>query len=70
MNTPAIETLSLTRTFEDVTAVNNMSIQVRQGELLGLLGPNGAGKTTLIHMLSTMILPTSGTATWSVLTPA
>jgi len=43
-------------------AVDNVSIQVRQGELFGLLGPNGAGKTTLIKMLSTLIAPTAGEA--------
>jgi ABC-2 type transport system permease protein len=43
-------------------AVDNVSLQVCQGELFGLLGPNGAGKTTLIKMLSTLIEPTGGTA--------
>ena len=43
-------------------AVDNVSIQVHQGELFGLLGPNGAGKTTLIKMLSTLIAPTAGEA--------
>lgn len=58
----AIETDSITRVFEDITAVNNISISVRPGELFGLLGPNGAGKTTLISMLSTMIDPSGGGA--------
>lgn len=43
-----------------VTAVDQVSLQVRAGELYGLLGPNGAGKTTLIRMLCTMIIPSSG----------
>ena len=46
-----------------VTAVNDASLEIKDGEFFGLLGPNGAGKTTLIKMLSTLIIPTSGTAT-------
>ena len=62
MNTPAIETFNLTRRFDNLVAVDNINIQVNNGELFGLLGPNGAGKTTLINMLSTMITPSSGSA--------
>ena len=62
MNTPAIETFNLTRRFDDIVAVDNINIQVNNGELFGLLGPNGAGKTTLINMLSTMITPSNGSA--------
>ncbi len=58
----AIETLGITKRFEEVTAVNNISISVKPGELFGLLGPNGAGKTTLINMLSTMTEPSGGSA--------
>lgn len=58
----AIETSGITKRFEEVTAVNNISISVKPGELFGLLGPNGAGKTTLISMLSTMIEPSGGSA--------
>jgi len=43
-------------------AVDNVTLQVKEGEIFGLIGPNGAGKTTLIRMLSTMVLPTSGRA--------
>src|SRR3989304_5736121 len=58
----AIETRGITKKFDEITAVNNISISVKPGELFGLLGPNGAGKTTLISMLSTMIEPSGGTA--------
>lgn len=63
----AIEAESLTRTFggkkgkEPLVALDNVDLQVNEGELFGLLGPNGAGKTTLIKILSTLLLPSSGT---------
>lgn len=47
---------------EVVTGVDNLSLEVEQGELFALVGPNGAGKTTLVKMLSTLVLPTSGQA--------
>lgn len=56
----AIKVENLTKRFDDVVAVDQISFSVKNGELFGLLGPNGAGKTTTIHMLSTLLLPTSG----------
>lgn len=47
----------------DVRAVDGVSFEVNEGEILGFLGPNGAGKTTTLNMLSTLLKPTTGTAT-------
>ena len=60
--TPMIETVGLTRTFNGLTAVEDLTIEVRKGEVLGLLGPNGAGKTTTVRMLCGIISPTRGHA--------
>jgi len=62
VNENAIETREITKKYDGLVAVDSISITVKKGELFGLLGPNGAGKTTLISMLSTMSLPTRGTA--------
>src|SRR5258708_4377795 len=51
------------RKVKEVVAVEDISFDVRPGELFGLLGPNGAGKTTTVKMLTTLLIPTSGTAT-------
>ncbi|HOM95999.1 MAG: ATP-binding cassette domain-containing protein [Candidatus Methanofastidiosa archaeon] len=58
-----ISTNNLTKKFENLIAVNNLNLNINEGEIFGLLGPNGAGKTTTILMLTTLKLPTSGTAT-------
>ena len=55
-----IEVRSLTKRFGSLTAVEDLTFQVRRGEILGLLGPNGAGKTTTIHLLLGLTLPTAG----------
>lgn len=59
----AIRVEHLVKKFGDFTAVDNISFDVKDGELFGLLGPNGAGKTTTIKMLTTLLAPTSGNAT-------
>ena len=59
---PLIEVNHLTKKFGDRTAVDDLSLQVEEGEVLGLLGPNGAGKTTTIRMIAGIIAPTSGNA--------
>ena len=53
----AIRLEGLTKKYKDVVAVDNLSLSVRQGELLSLLGVNGAGKTTTIKMLSCLTQP-------------
>jgi ABC-2 type transport system ATP-binding protein len=59
---PIIKIENLTKKFKDFAAVDHLSLEVEEGEVLGLLGPNGAGKTTAILMLATVIKPTEGTA--------
>jgi len=58
----SIEVEHLTKKFDELVAVNDISFNVAQQEIFGLLGPNGAGKTTLIRMMTTLTPPTSGTA--------
>jgi len=60
--TIAIDVREIVKRFGDFTAVDGISFAVADGETFGLLGPNGAGKSTLIRMLTTLLLPTSGTA--------
>lgn len=58
----SIETKSLTKSFGDVIAVNDISFSVKTGEIFGFLGPNGAGKSTTMMILTTLLKPTSGQA--------
>ena len=51
---------NLTKQFGGLTAINDLSLDVSQGEILGLIGPNGAGKTTVLNMISGSILPSKG----------
>lgn len=55
-----IEVKNLTKKFNDLTAVDNISLDVKKGEIFAFLGPNGAGKSTIIKMLTTLLQPTSG----------
>ncbi len=58
----AIEVQHIVKKYGDFTAVNDVSFNVKEGEIFGLLGPNGAGKSTLIRMMTTLIPITAGTA--------
>lgn len=58
--TLAIEVENLTKRFGDLTAVDQLSLEIRKGEIFGFLGPNGAGKTTSIRMMTGLLKPTSG----------
>jgi ABC-2 type transport system ATP-binding protein len=60
MKDPAIIIQNLVKKFEDVTAVDNLTLEIERTELFGLLGPNGAGKTTTINVLCGLLKPTSG----------
>jgi ABC-2 type transport system ATP-binding protein len=57
---PIIRVENLTKKFGDITAVDGISFEVREGTIFGFLGPNGAGKTTTINVLCTLLGPTSG----------
>ncbi len=59
-NGKVIEVKGLTKKYKEVTAVNNLDLNVYKGDVFGFLGPNGAGKSTTIRMLLSLITPTSG----------
>ena len=59
---PAVEIDGVTKRYGRTLALDNVSFEVRPGELFALLGPNGAGKTTLLHILCTILRPDGGTA--------
>jgi ABC-2 type transport system ATP-binding protein len=56
-----IEAKDVVKRFDKIIAVDNISFEVKKGEIFAFLGPNGAGKSTTISMLTTMLRPTSGT---------
>src|SRR5918911_3747527 len=58
-----IEVERLARRFKEIEAVAGIDLSIRPGEIYGFLGPNGAGKSTTVHMLTTLLPPTSGRAT-------
>ena len=58
----AVETCALTKRFESLVAVHELTFSFPRGSIFGLLGPNGAGKSTLIKMLTTLLPPSEGTA--------
>lgn len=58
----AIELINISKNYDFIKAVKNVSLDINEGELFGLLGVNGAGKTTIIKMLSCLIKPTGGDA--------
>jgi ABC-2 type transport system ATP-binding protein len=57
----AVEAENLVKIFGNVKALDDLNFDVKKGEIFGLIGPNGAGKTTALRIVSTLILPTSGT---------
>ncbi|MCE2469482.1 MAG: ATP-binding cassette domain-containing protein [Dehalococcoidia bacterium] len=61
-NDYAVETVGLVRRFGSVNAVDGIDLAVPHGEVYGFLGPNGAGKSTVVRMLTTLLLPTAGSA--------
>jgi ABC-2 type transport system ATP-binding protein len=57
-----IKTENLTKKFNDIVAVDRLTLDIAQGEVFGFLGPNGAGKTTTVRLLTSLIAPTAGSA--------
>ncbi len=64
-----IEINNLTKNFGDLTALDDVTVSLEQGQIVGLLGPNGSGKTTLIKILNGLLQPTSGGVTINGIAP-
>ncbi len=64
MEKPILDIKKITKSYGEITALNNFSFSLKKGEVLGLLGPNGAGKTTLISILSGTVKDFSGSVTF------
>jgi ABC-2 type transport system ATP-binding protein len=60
MNLLAVELKNITKHYNEIVAVNNLSLNIQQGEIFGLLGPNGSGKSTTLKMLMGLVAPTAG----------
>lgn len=60
MSDAVVEIDNVTKTFDDIVAVDRVSLRVQQGQTLGLIGPNGAGKTTLLRIIASLAKPDSG----------
>ena len=63
MSDAVIELQNVVKKYDKIAVVNNLSLEVKKGEIFGFIGPNGAGKSTTIRTLLGLIQPTSGTAT-------
>ena len=63
--TAMLEVRGLTRRFGGLVAVNDLSFEVHEGEMIGLIGPNGSGKTTTFSMLSGALRPSAGAITFN-----
>jgi ABC-2 type transport system ATP-binding protein len=59
-NSIILQISDLTKRYEHILAVNNLSFHVNRGEIFGLLGSNGAGKTTTLHVIAGLLKPTTG----------
>ena len=60
-DTPMLRVTDLTKSFGGIIALNNVSFEIRPGEILGIIGPNGSGKTTVVNCITGFVKPTSGT---------
>lgn len=63
VNIMGITVQNITKSYNGIKAIENISFEVKEGELFGLIGPDGAGKTTIFRILTTLLLPDSGSAT-------